>query len=293
MFMNKPKLSSEELIEHLKTKGVLFSSISEEEAMTFITDSTYFYRLASYRENFIKNEEGKYVDLDFGCLVELSRLDKKLRYILFKMCIDVEHSLKTKIVDELCSISDGYLPVKEYFNVNPDALTKIQTHHNLSSYSYGPFSKYNPNFPVWVFVELASFGTITSFCNFIDAQYGIEIAKKPILNSTRDLRNAIAHNSCLLRNIVSLNDLTPCSLLYSFLSTYGIGKDARRTLTNKFVNDLISLIYLHKQLINDPTKYNELRSFIKEDAINKSKLFSNNSGIKRVYEFLKRIFDKI
>lgn len=249
--------------------------------------------MASYRENFIKNEEGKYVDLDFVCLVELSRLDKKLRYILFKMCIDVEHSLKTKIVDELCSISDGYLPVKEYFNVNPDALTKIQTHHNLSSYSYGPFSKYNPNFPVWVFVELASFGTITSFCNFIDVQYGIEIAKKAILNSTRDLRNAIAHNSCLLRNIVSLNDLTPCSLLYSFLSTYGIGKDARRTLTNKFINDLISLIYLHKQLINDPTKYNELRSFIKEDAINKSKLFSNNSGIKRVYEFLKRIFDKI
>lgn len=41
MFMNKPKLSSEDLIEHLKNKGVLFSSISEEEAMTFITDSTY------------------------------------------------------------------------------------------------------------------------------------------------------------------------------------------------------------------------------------------------------------
>ena len=291
--MTKPKLSSSQIIQHLKISGILFNCISEEDAENFIENSTYFFRLASYKKNFVKNNQNKYVDLDFMCLVELSRLDKKLRHLLFQLCIDVEHMLKTKVVQTVCSISDGYAPVAEYLNINTVALSKIQNQDNPTSYSHEMFTTYNPNFPMWVFVELASFGAVTSFCNFLSSQYNKTILHSPLLNSVRDLRNAVAHNSCMLRNIISLGDVKPSSILYSFASTYGIGKDARRTLTNRFVNDFVTLIYLHKHLINDSGKFSELKSFFNNDVTVNSYLFNKNTNLKRVYNFLKTIIDKI
>lgn len=290
--MDKPKLTNSQLISHLKEKGVVFTSMTETAAEEFITDSTYFYKLASYKKNFVKDNDGKYVDLEFEALVELSRLDKKLRHILFPLCIDVEHVIKTRIVQEVCDCSDGYIPIQEYFAINPSALDKIQNQDRPSSYSHNVFFRYNPDFPIWVFVELVSFGTITSFCNFINDRYGCRIENSTLLNNMRDLRNAIAHNFCLINNIVSLNDVSPSGKLYSFVSTYGIGRDARRTLTNRFVNDLITLLYLHRKFVDDSTKFEDLKKFLAVDVLTKSHLFSKNTNIKRVYNFLKTVIDK-
>lgn len=94
----KPMLSTKELIEHMKEKGITFRETSEKEAMDFLENNNYYMKLAAYRANYEKCVEGKrkgmYQNLDFAYLQELSRLDMHLRHLVLEMCLDIEHAIK-------------------------------------------------------------------------------------------------------------------------------------------------------------------------------------------------------
>ena len=79
----KPKLSSKEQIEHLKSKGIKFSFISEEEAEKYLEENSNYYKLRAFRKSFIKysngENAGKYKDLDFAALKDLFAIDTKIR----------------------------------------------------------------------------------------------------------------------------------------------------------------------------------------------------------------------
>ena len=51
----KPMLSTKELIEHMKEKGITFRETSEKEAMDFLENNNYYMKLAAYRANYGKN----------------------------------------------------------------------------------------------------------------------------------------------------------------------------------------------------------------------------------------------
>ena len=55
----KPMLSTKELIEHMKEKGITFRETSEKEAMDFLENNNYYMKLAAYRANYEKCVEGK------------------------------------------------------------------------------------------------------------------------------------------------------------------------------------------------------------------------------------------
>ena len=55
----KPMLSTKELIEHMKEKGITFRETSEKEAMDFLENNNYYMKLAAYRANYEKCAEGK------------------------------------------------------------------------------------------------------------------------------------------------------------------------------------------------------------------------------------------
>ena len=58
--------------------------------------------MKSYAKNYpINPKNGKYVNLEFAYLVELSKLDMYLRKIILGMCLDVEHILKTRMLYDL------------------------------------------------------------------------------------------------------------------------------------------------------------------------------------------------
>ncbi len=98
----KPMLSIDEQINHLKSKGVTFRLCSEEEAAAYLTDRTYFFKIAAYRVLFQKRvggtRDGQYIDLDFGYLKSLASLDRNLRYALLPLTLDVEHAARTKLM---------------------------------------------------------------------------------------------------------------------------------------------------------------------------------------------------
>ena len=69
---NKPILSSTNLIQHMKNKSIKFNIISETDAQHFLEEHNYYFKLASYRKNYVKYQLGesenigKYIDLEFA-----------------------------------------------------------------------------------------------------------------------------------------------------------------------------------------------------------------------------------
>lgn len=115
----KRLLSVDELIQHMKSKGIKFHEVSEADAKEFLLKNNYYMKLASYRANYEKNDVGKrigeYKNLDFGYLQELSTIDMHLRYIVIEMCLDIEHAIKVKLISEVTNNTneDGYEIVKK------------------------------------------------------------------------------------------------------------------------------------------------------------------------------------
>lgn len=54
----KPWLTASEQIDHLKSRGVHFSLMSEDDARSYLEKNSNYFRLRAYRLGFPKVEEG-------------------------------------------------------------------------------------------------------------------------------------------------------------------------------------------------------------------------------------------
>ena len=132
----KKLLTVDQLIDHMKYRGIKFKEISEEEAKIFLNNNNYYMKLASYRANYVKcqsgEREGQYQNLDFAYLKELSTLDMYLRYMIMEMALDIEHAIKVKIIRDVADNpeEDGYNIMKKFLekNNNINILKKIKSH---------------------------------------------------------------------------------------------------------------------------------------------------------------------
>lgn len=210
----KQLLTVDELIEHMKHKGITFNIVTEAEAKIFLSENNYYMKLASYRANYSKYKDGskagQYINLDFAYLKELSTIDMHLRYLIIQMCLDIEHALKVSLIShvERNPKEDGYELIRRFIGYtnskgqqqNEYILKKIRSHKS-SDYSKDLIEKYYPYFPVWVFVELISFGDLTYLIAFYDKLYSDPIVNNKFMNIVRDLRNASAHSNCLINKL--------------------------------------------------------------------------------------------
>ena len=95
------KLTVPEIISYCKdTLGITFNLKSEEEAAVFLAKHNYFFRLKQYADFGEKTKSGKFINVDFGQMVELSTVDMFLRKLILKMTLDFEHYLKVKIIND-------------------------------------------------------------------------------------------------------------------------------------------------------------------------------------------------
>lgn len=100
---NKPKLTSHQLVKKMEIeKGIQFKYTSEAEAENYLSNINNYLRTAAYRKNFqcYRNGPniGKYIHLDFAYLQELSTIDMHFRFLISKMCLDIEHNLKVPVL---------------------------------------------------------------------------------------------------------------------------------------------------------------------------------------------------
>lgn len=303
----KQLLSIEELIQHMKNRGITFNEISENDAKQFLQNNNYYMKLAAYRANYDKCDTGKrqgqYKKLDFGYLKELSTIDMYLRYIVMDMCLDIEHVIKVRLIKNITNnpSEDGYDIVRKFIaqDDNLRILKNIRSHKS-GEYCKDLIEKYYPYFPVWVFVELISFGDLLYFCSFYEKIYGVQIINNKLMNTVRDVRNAAAHSNCLLNKMTEKIDST--KQVNNEISSFIIGmKNISKTsrvnnLSYKFTNSFVTVLYVYDSLMNEIPKqkrYKEIQEFMNGRVVKNKQFFQSNSKIIGVYNFHKKVIDNL
>lgn len=301
----KPLLNSDELILHMTNKGITFNIDTPESAKEFLENNNYYLKLASYRSNYKKRSNGprigQYIGLDFAYLRELSVLDRHLRYIAFKMALDIEHFMKVRLLKEIENNpnEDGYKIIQNFLakDKNFKILKTIQSHKD-NTYCKDLIEKYYPYFPAWVFVELISFGDFAYLCEFYHETYHVEIGDRILLNSVRDLRNACAHSNCLLNNLVPGNNTAHQSVVNRIKSISSISENSRdKKLSNKCIYDFVCLLYAYDEIVTSKTAkdhcYAELESLFEGRFLKHKQWFNTNNTITSSYSFVKKILDNL
>ena len=177
-------LTAKEQVKQSEGKGVQFNDFSKTNAIRYLEENNNYFKLRAFRKNYIKGEDGKYLHLDFADLVDLAIIDNRLRAILLEMAISIEHFSKVHLLKVLQkSESNGTQVVTDYVNqLTPSFRETLESEldkNKNSLYCGNLYKKYLGNkiyCPVWVFVEMVSFGQYFPFTKF--AASGIKVKIK-------------------------------------------------------------------------------------------------------------------
>lgn len=303
----KDKLSVEGQIEHMKSLGITFNVMDEESAKDFLTYNTYYFKLKSYAKNYEKyrsgKNEGKYINLDFSHLVELSTIDFHLSRFILKLVLDIEHALKVKLIRDLTEnpVEDGYSIVEDFI-VENEYIKKHIDDRRYSSACSNLISKHDTQFSVWILTEILSFGDFIKLFNFYYKRYpDNETNIKNYLWSAKFLRNAAAHCNCLLNSIKTpykderrkVKSKAACEYLSKIpnLSKESINKK----MSNVIINDFIATLLLYDLVVKSPVmkqhRFEELEDLLDKRFLNKKEYFSKNDHLKSSYNFAKKFFN--
>ncbi len=316
----KKMLKISEMVEYLKEKNIKFNIISESEAEIYLKNNNNYYNLISYKHNFERylidgKFIDKYIDLDFAYLKDLSIIDYRVRLLLFKMIIDIEHYLKVRILNLIETINEenGYIIVNMYLEKDfYDKRFPKKVHNSIfkkvgSEYYKKIFSKYNidenkklENIPIWEFLEVITFGELVNFYEFFSNEYKLdkEIKNVFILREIVKLRNAVAHNSCVLCELEKKdNQYSPDYKVINYLNLCEIKKETRiNKLQNSRIRQITYTLYMFNEIVtSEGIKYNirkEIKKIFYSRIILHKEYYNNNELLKSIYEYFDKIIKK-
>lgn len=302
-------LSTIDLIQHMKDKGIKFTLCDEENAQRILENKSFYFRIAAYRELYPKikcgTQKGKYQNLDFAYLEELYEIDNKIRNIIMEMCLDIESSIKTQLINYATNNDkeDGYNLVRSYLSSeDPYFYTlKVIQRHKSGEYSRELIKKYYPYFPIWALVEVIPFGTLIHITQYYERTYNQSIMpKNKFMNIIRDLRNASAHGNCLINNInkIMAESKQPDIEIVNFIKGLNaVSNSVRRNhLRRSFVYNIATLLYVYRKLVpldKQKSRFNQLKLLLNNNLTTNKDYFGSNSGISSVYTFFNTIVDKL
>ena len=316
----RPMMNISEMVSYLKTKNIKFELMSEVEAEKYLRDNNNYYNITAYKHNFEKYMVdgifiNKYIDLDFAYLKDLAIIDHRVRLLFFKMIIDIEHYLKLRILNliENIDIEDGYRIVNMYLekDFNDEKMPK-KVHNSIfkkvgNEYYQKIFSKYDidkdkklENIPVWEFLEIITFGELVNFYNFFSKEYNLkkEIKNIFILREIVKLRNAVAHNTCVLCDLDKKdNEYAPDFKIVNYLNTCGIGKETRdNKLSNSRIKQITYTLYMFNEIVtSDGVKKNvfdDINELFYGRIILHKEYYNNNELLKSIYVYFDKIIKK-
>ncbi len=312
MNKQKPKLKSYDLVQKMKTeKGILFNITTEDEAIEYLLNVNNYLRTASYRKNYDKYNNGKnkgrYINLDFAYLQELSSIDLQLRQIIIKLCIDIEHALKVELIKDFeINTDDGYSFVKTFLSTHPNIIKKIE-HTISSSYTSSLIDKYftingnreitdYSNCPIWVLVELLTFGDFITCYDYYYNNFNntnTMVTPKNLLFLVKSLRNSCAHNNCIINNLLDRNARPPreISTYISKIEDISTNEHSKK-LKCRPVLEFVTILYVYTNTVSDKIKRKRIEElkYLFAIRIPKNKMyFQKNSLLKSHYNFINKV----
>jgi len=297
-------------------KNISFTSI--DKAKEFLENSNYFYKIKSFSKLFDKIENtNKYKHLYFDQLVELSKIDLYLRRILFEMCLSIEHQLKIDLINDISNDEneDGYSLVQCYFKNNKllykkfekDCETANKTKNYKTTYASEIVIKYFPQIPIWALVETITFN---DFVKIYKLYYQMKEKRTGIKSdetiysffwSIRIIRNACAHNNCIIN---SLNKILPQrnkELMYELTKTKKIklSKNEKGKFDFTLITDITVIVVCFIKIIKSEKirnhGINELKDLFENRCKENIKMFNyefeDNKFIIDSFKLIKKIID--
>lgn len=317
----KPKQTAKQLIRKMVNKGITFNYISDSDVENYLSNINNYLRTASYRKNYQKYQRGKnsgkYIHLDFSYLQELSTIDMHFRFLVSKMCLDIEHALKVHMLKdiELDHSTDGYDIVSDFLSQNQYIISKLEA-ISTSPYTANLIKKYftlqssyntakrkvihtivNYNdCPAWVLLETLSFGDLIKFYAFYYKVPSSTIISPQIINLVKSLRNGAAHNNCILADLTSGSSKAPPKEIHHAIKKISSISTTQRKkkLLCRSMLEFVSLLYVYKLVVSENVKYhriNELKSLFLERMKQKKTFFRDNELIKSNYAFARKVIN--
>ena len=300
-------LSYDNLINKMKEKGIEFNIVNEEEAKHFLKEHNYYIKISAYRFNFSKNPNtNKYSGLDFFHLKELSTIDMHLRFLILKTCLNIEHAIKVRLLKdmELRRVNENNI-FMEYKQNNYKYINEI-TEKRSTKYTKSLIEKYSDsnkdfNCPIYVYLELASFGGLLNFFKFYNNKYNLTNRDVIyLLYKVKNIRNASAHNNCLINDLKSKKDVCYEAILLKDIKRRCPNfKEAsiKKYIRNEFIQDFISMIYVLNEFVeSDEIKKYRFKEFLElfnERMIrnDNKKIFKTAPIFEQRYLFLRKLLD--
>lgn len=266
--MTRPKLSIDEQITDMQTKGITFHHSDKDNAKRFLKYNTYYFKIKAYERNYDKYnatpKKGQYINLDFAYLKELSTLDMYLRKTILSMALDIEHALKVQFLYELTQnpLEDGYTIVEEFLMQDFTTVKIIHNKIGKSATSDLIQKRLNEddNYSLWEIVVVLSFG------HFIDL-YQLYYAKYPSKNK---------------------------DILFEISKIKTISEKSRATwMKNPVVHDFIILVYVYLNVIKSSGikqhGIEQLHWLFHDRMLRHKEYFSKNINIKECYHFTNKV----
>ena len=283
----KEKLNLNQQIADLKEKGVRFEIMSEAQARNFLEYNTYYFKLKSYLKAF---DNGS---IDFAYLKELSTLDYHFRKMIISMALDIEHLLKVKLMRDIMydDLEDGHRIVRVFFKYHPNI--KDDLRKNARNSAVAGITPDDPDqMSVWNLTELLQFREFMELFYTYYTQKGnpgdqlrtIELCTQ----SVRYLRNAAAHNACLLSTLKDEDLSAVNDAVYNAVDDLGLY--SQKTLDKKMycrtMHDFVSMIYLFCMLTRDDALSNMQRFTLTEMSNKFNDRFTYHKDYFRCSSFL-------
>lgn len=265
----------DEQIDLLKTRNVLFDD--EENAKKILLNSNYYNIINGYKDLFLDdiNLQTFKKGTTFEEIYAVYEFDRQLRNIFLEYILKIENSLRSLVAYYFSKTygNDNYLKIDNFEtlkntnasdetkrkqlkfiqamigNINKDLANSIENNYiNHYIFNYGFI-------PLWVLVNILSFGEICHFYKLMKQSDRIKIAKQfninesdltSLLNLLCATRNLCAHDERLYNykfsNTASINNTKYHSLL-------GLPIKNKRYLIGK--NDLFAVIIALKLLLKE------------------------------------------
>lgn len=202
--IKEPK-TFEEQIAILKSRNIVIDN--DEEAILILKQVNY-YRLSAYMLTY-KTNSGNYDGVSIQDVYSLYKFDKELRSLILPMLENIEIAFRTHISYLIAHTYGalGYKDVRNFKNgkyhlkMLEDFAEGIERSDEIFVTHYR--SEYDGKFPIWVSIEVISFGVLSKMYSNLLEEDKDQIAKeyynikgkilKTWLHSLSNIRNRCAH----------------------------------------------------------------------------------------------------
>lgn len=304
---SKPILTVSEQIDYLVNKGVTFNHLSRLKSVEYLTKNNNYFRLTAFRKNFTKiqngEDAGKYQDLDFSYLIDLAIIDTRMRTLILEMSLNIEHFAKVKLLKAITEKGeDGYLVVEDFLNSMitdyKDKLMNEINRNRRSCYCCDIVNKYSGCFPAWAFVEIITFGSFINFYKFCAYRFADLEMKDDfyLFLQVQCIRNAAAHNNCIINDLLSKNALhsTNFGVSVALGKIANISEQMRDTkMGNPRIQQLVTLLYAHKKIVLSDGVHKHIASKLHEITIRmfRDYCYCESETIETTFIYIKNIVD--